>query len=344
MFAKNTSEEARLKKMSKADIAQEQKAYEDNLAAEADDVFGETTEDTARASSKSNSIGWDGYTRANKSNVTGKELNNMSTDELVVKLRGTGAIDDSVLDGMKSAMDRMKKAGYTFDSKSVGVGSTPPRELGLSRQGLNGVASRDIVSNPKAATIWVKDESLIPEDLVTTIAAHELLHTVSGASLRYGKKFPASEQGKAVAELEELFKQWKGKSWDKVEGNSLHDIDEFMSWGMTNTNLRNQMMNTTYHTADSIPVTMWEKFLNIIGQFNGHRKGTKTSYYDELIVRGNRVIDGVKYDGKQFKKSEMTESSATEFDTTRDLNDFPLTSREKKHIDAWNKQEGNSIQ
>lgn len=298
--------------------------------------------------------GWHASYQKNIRNLTRDEINKSNPLELVDTLRGTGAVEDKVLDSMKNAMKRMQKAGYSFKHTAVDsddiMALDETRRKSLSRQSLQGLHVTDI-RNPKAKEVWVKDRSLLSEDDVTTTLAHEMLHSVTKTALDYGRKFKKSAQGKAVEELNfflsHIQKRARAEGIEFASENTLKNIDEFLSYGLTNTDLRNWLQkipmddipHVTYNPFESKPVltksqkmkqsitNAWDKFIDIIKKLVG-KKDIKPTYYDELIKRGNAIIDGVEYSKTQFKPDDQVRVFNNVFpdvNTIEEANQYPFT-------------------
>jgi len=188
-----------------------------------------------------------------------------------------------VMKKVSDAVTRMKKAGYTFEF-TLSQSAAQSDAVGLSKRAAGHVSPK----GKHMHLVLAGTGSRRHFGASYETAAHELLHSVSIPLIREGENSPNSPEGRVVTELKELSAYVKKELNKRVKngtatafeqailkgGNvfgtyfkgwgTIHIADEMVSWGMTNSNLREVLESIPYKKKNALTAFV-ESIRKLIG-------------------------------------------------------------------------------
>lgn len=232
-------------------------------------------------------LGPDGFTLSYRDAQLEADLDGKSFDEALDHMieNAPSRFHRHIMRAVRRVATQMQSMGVQFDFRIVKPGDTVPTEF----------ASPDIRAyamlekSPLRATILLKSsETGRSGGFNYQILAHELLHTVTIASIARGSDmavYGRSRLGKAVKDLEDLrvalvrhvnARQREGNltpfEQKLVESyNSLDDPDELLAWGLTNPEMQRYLQSIEYQPKQSVfsrLVELLRSFLGIEGRYD----------------------------------------------------------------------------
>ena len=246
------------------------------------------------------------YMKANKfsgkSQIDIKDLKDVPFEDIPKRLYGTGVMDEHLLSEMENTIDRMKNKGFKFEATVLSPGDTPKYVSDINPNIPGSTIIDDFNVNVRLREQGSRS-TVNQEELV----AHEFLHAATTNAMKYGREYPKSSQGVALKNLEDLFESFKRSTASlpfKSNGsNTLDNPKEFLSWGLTNNKFKEALKKTTYRTVEGKPITMWEKFLDILRLFTAPK--INISYYDDLLSNTTDILKSKDFRASQLKSEHM---------------------------------------
>lgn len=170
--------------------------------------------------------------------------------------------------------------GHEFDLKIVKPGDMVP--VALTRSNVRAIAR--ITKVPPKATVWLKSVDMgAQHGMNEQLVAHEMLHAVTMSAFEYANTSDPdgkTKLGRAVKDLRDLrsaiVQHFNGRAaagklndfeqaYYQRTNNSLSDIDELVSWGLTNPDMQKYLQSIEYKPRQSVFGRLVELLRNLLG-------------------------------------------------------------------------------
>ena len=231
------------------------------------------------------------------------------------------ALDAGIMRAVRDAAKLMEKIGVPINFNVTHVGAEAPAAMvdGETR------ALTWAQHNPAQVDIWINGADLGDQTGMNwETVAHELVHAVTLASVtdvyRNSKQYRNTQTGRAVQELDRLANQITDFVNQRIESgaeltafeqrflnneiNALADVNEIISWGLTNPDMQEYLDSIPYSPKQS----MWDKFVDVVRKILGLPTNSVTAL-DALLHVSEAIITAPEAELRTVWGRNRTDSS-----------------------------------